>query len=205
MLKKLDPAPGKNFRPARFCLADIEFIPTEDEIKVRLMLENMPSVSANCSDLQLSGDAARSSHWARGEWRAAKETLTRLGLRYRTLLRIAGVIKDHQGEMIRDMTHLPAPLVYEQAAQRLGLDASTIFRAVQHTFCRICGRNYPMRIFFHRAAASRPDVSSEALRASARELRAAGLTNREIASRLMIPVRTASYYTCGIKRGKSVR
>lgn len=125
VLRTLDPAPGRNFRPARFCLPDIEFIPSPDDIAIRLLLENMPSVSADLAYLRGGENGPSRASWSAGEWRCAKETLIRLGLRYRTLLRIAASIKEVQGAMIRDMTRSPAPFVYEDAAGAVGLHPST--------------------------------------------------------------------------------
>ena len=199
-LKTLDPAPGKNFQAPRFCLPDIEFEIVGGEVSVRLILDNMPSVACGFSELPLSPTETVRSAWARPEWRSAKDVLTKLGLRYRTILRIALLIKEFQKDMISDMDRPPAPLTYEQAAGLLGLHASTVFRAVKDSFCRIKTKNYPMRMFFCRASSSRPDMSAAQIRAEACRLRTEGLTNREIGKILGIPVRTASYYTGPVRQ-----
>lgn len=199
LLRGLDPAPGKNFAQTAFTVPDIEFVIAGEKITPRLIVENMPLVE-NCFDEfeNFSGELLREK-WLRGEWRAARETLKKLGMRYRTLLRAALFLLSVQREKIMTPSLPPKPLTYGDAAAALSLHTSTLYRAMQNTACLIRGASYPMRVFFSRAAAADKNFSIASLRTEIAAMRARGLTNREIGERLGLPTRTVAWHSAKIK------
>ena len=204
LLRSLDPAPGRNFAPAAFSLPDIEFVIEGERITPRLIVENMPRVENGFAEFEAFSDALLREKWLCGEWRAARDTLKKLGMRYRTLLRAAFHIASVQREKVMAPSRPPEPLTYKEAAAALSLHTSTLYRAMQNTSCLISGRSYPMRIFFSRAAAAEKTVSIAALRAQISVMRAQGLTNREIGERLGLPTRTVAWHSAkiGAARGR---
>lgn len=204
LLRSLDPAPGKNFSPPSFTTPDIEFVLADGGIRPRLIVENMPRVDNCFAEFENFSYELLREKWLRGEWRAAKDTLKKLGMRYRTLLRAASHIASAQREKIMTPSLPPKPLTYREAAAALALHTSTLYRAMQNTGCLINGRSYPMRIFFSRAAAAEKEMSVASLRAEIAPLRAKGLTNREIGERLGLPTRTVAWHSAkiGARRGE---
>ncbi|MCD7952049.1 MAG: hypothetical protein LUG14_03775 [Synergistaceae bacterium] len=168
-------------------------------ITPRLIVENMPRVENGFAEFEAFSDALLREKWLRGEWRVARDTLKKLGLRYRTLLRAAFHIASVQREKVMTPSRPPEPLTYKEDAAALSLHTSTLYRSMQNTSCLIRGRSYPMRIFFSRAAAAEKTVSISALRAQISALRVQGLTNREIGERLVLPTRTVAWHSAKIR------
>lgn len=202
LLRSLDPAPGANFSYAAAVVPEIEFIVEEGAVRPRLILENMPAVENYFADFEASPRDLIRAGWARGEWSAARGALKKLGLRYRTLLRAALLIADVQKEKIRAPEAPPASLSYETAASLLALHTSTVYRAMQNTWCSIGGRSYPMNIFFCRASAGKKSSVAQ-MRQKIFALRAQGLSNRKIGELLDMPERTVAYHSA--KNAKKMR
>lgn len=100
LLRTLDPAPGKNFSPPSFLIPDVEFLVEGEKITPRLILENMPLVENYFCEFENFSCETLKEKWLRGEWSAARETLKKLGMRYRTLMRAAIYIASAQKEKI---------------------------------------------------------------------------------------------------------
>ena len=202
LLRSLDPAPGANFSYAAAVVPEIEFIVEEGAVRPRLILENMPAVENYFADFEASPRDLIRAGWARGEWSAARGALKKLGLRYRTLLRAALLIADVQKEKIRAPEKPPAALSYENAASLLALHTSTVYRAMQNTWCSIGGRSYPMNIFFCRASAGKKSSVAQ-MRQKIFALRAEGLSNKKIGELLEMRERTVAYHSA--KNAKKMR
>ncbi|WP_352402011.1 hypothetical protein [Synergistes jonesii] len=198
LLRTLDPAPGKNFSPPSFLIPDVEFLVEGEKITPRLILENMPLVENYFCEFENFSCETLKEKWLRGEWSAARETLKKLGMRYRTLMRAAIYIASAQKEKIISPELPPKPLIYRDAGSALSLHASTVCRMMRNCACRIRGRSYPMAIFFSRPSASAKNLSVASLRGNIAAMRAEGLTNREIGERLGVPTRTVAWHSAKI-------
>ena len=194
LLRKLDPSPGKNFHTIRPAYPEIEFIIESGRPYPKLILENLPRICISVSDMSVSEEGILCQKWMRPFWSRARTALTRLGMRYRTLLKISFVIAEVQSGFLRGETDAVSPLTYETAAKRLSLSVSTVHRAVDDTWCRHLGRTIRMKTFFSRGASSRPDLSVKELRSAILELNMSGKNDREIGEILAIPTRTINYH-----------
>ena len=132
--------------------------------------------------------------WISPLWFKVKFALTRLGMRYRTLIRISLLISDIQSEYLRGEKNTPSPLTYGYAARKLGLNTSTVFRSISNTQCRAFGRTIRMEAFFSRGLSSRPDLSVEDIRSMIRDLNNNGKNDRKIGEMLFLPTRTVAYH-----------
>lgn len=202
LLRKLDPAPGKNFTRSHFVAAEVEFLIVEGEIRPRIVTENLPVVELRFAEFGQSAAAAPAEKWMKGEWRAARRALKLFGLRCGTVARIARYIATVQKDKILDFTKPPKPLTYASASKALSLHTSTLHRCAHSIYCMINGRCYPLSIFFSRASASDKNLSIAELRERIAELRAQGCTNKAIGALLCIPERTVAYHSAKIKRAR---
>ncbi len=199
ILRRLDPAPGKNFSQPCFVAADVEFTPENETVKTRLITENMPVLECRFSEFGISPGHAPEEAWMRGEWCAARRALKLAAMRRRTVMRIALYIAANQNEKILDMSLPPRPMTYSSAGAALSLHASTLQRCAGNIHCLIDGRCYPFSIFFSRPAAANKKLSIAAMRARIAELRADGLTNAAIGSVLGVPERTVAYHSAKLR------
>ena len=183
LLRKLDPSPGKNFHTIRPAYPEIEFIIESGRPYPKLILENLPRICISVSDMSVSEEGILCQKWMRPFWSRARTALTRLGMRYRTLLKISFVIAEVQSGFLRGETDAVSPLTYETAAKRLSLSVSTVHRAVDDTWCRHLGRTIRMKLFSR--ASSRPDLSVKELRSAILELNMSG-KRQEIGEMLAI-------------------
>ena len=193
-LRKLDPAPGKNFARQVNVIPEIEFVTAFEVPMIRLMRENMPYIENSLCELPINAEQVITERWMRPLWSRAKLVLTRLGMRYRTLVRISMRIADVQRGYLKGTQALPSPLTYAQVAHELGLSVSTVYRCVKETWCLVFGRSVPMKDFFSRSLGSRPDMTVRELCAAIADLNARGLCDREIAETLSVPRRTIAHH-----------
>lgn len=199
LLKSLDPAPGQAFSSAHYIMPEIEFRISGNEVTPRLLLENMPRVTNSFGEYEIPPAALLEEQWLAGEWRSAKRTLKLLGLRYRTLLRVAILLAQRQKAYICGEKTFPEPLTYAAAASLLNMGTSTLFRIAAHCWCSCRGRSLPLKGYFSRGAGARPELTVKELRSEIAALAAEGKNARETAAQLGIPIRTASYHRAKLK------
>ena len=193
-LKRLDPAPGKNFAQVIPIYPEVEFYPEGEFVKVKLIRENLPIISCNFEEMPMSAGELLSSEWFSPLWSRAKFVITRLGMRYRTLMKIALIVAERQRRFITGAEDTVAPLTYNDAALLMGVNTSTVFRAVKNTAAVTQGRTIKMETFFCRSLSARHEMSTAELRSLVTLMNKAGYSDSAIASRLSIPPRTVTYH-----------
>lgn len=194
ILRNLDPSPGKNFTISGIVLPEIEFL-TQRPIPVpRLLRANLPSIGNSLSEMPLSAREILSQKWMSSVWSRTKFVLFRLGMRYRTLIRISICIAEKQSEYINGEKKTLDPLTYESAAEMLGLNTSTVFRSINNTWCVVSGKVLPMKTFFSRGLCARPDISVNELRLRIATLNKEGCNDRMIAEIMSVPTRTIAHH-----------
>lgn len=204
LLKTLDPEPGRNFVAVKNVVPEIEFVAGSGSVAVKLLCANLPAPGNAFADFPFDAQELLKQRWTVQAWSRAKFVLSRLGLRYRTLLRISMLIASVQASYILGHAGAPVPLTYAAAAGRLGLSASTVCRAVKDVWCLAGGRLAPLSLFFSRAVSARPAESVKEIQLRIEALNSAGLSDSMIAMRLQVPVRTVSYHRSrmGLKTSK---
>lgn len=193
-IRKLDPSPGSGFLTTSPVYPEIEFVINKGAPLPKLLLQNLPSIKNNLDEMPMTINNILEEKWISPLWSRAKYALIRLGMRYRTLIRISLLISDIQSEYLRGEKETPSPLTYEYAARKLGLNTSTVFRSINNTRCRAFGRTIRMEAFFSRGLSSRPDISVEDLRSMIRDLNQNGKNDRMIGEILSLPTRTVAYH-----------
>ena len=193
-LKRLDPSPGKNFSPARNIVPEIEFLVDTPVPRPRLIRENIPAIENSLSEFPMGIREVLAQQWMKPAWSRTKFTLTRLGMRYRTLIRISMCIAAVQSDYLRGEKMAVAPLTYGYAAGELGLSTSTVFRSMKDTWCLVSGKVLQMSAFFSRGLHSRPDMSVHELNLAIGQLNMEGCSDRMIAEKLSMPVRTVAHH-----------
>ena len=198
-LKRLDPAPGRSFAPVRYIFPEIEFRVLGEEVRPRLVSENIPTIENHFEDYDIPSELLLKEKWMLSEWRRARSVMKLAGLRYRTLMRAALIIARVQRAHIIDRSFPLSPLTYSSAASELGLSVSTLCRAMRSAWAICGGVSLPMSSFFVRGCGARPDLSVDQLRRTIADLGKNGLNSRQIAADTGIPIRTVSYHRAKIK------
>lgn len=194
LLRKLDPSPGSNFSSASAAYPEIEFVVKDGVPVPKLLRENLPSIKHSLGEMPLAINELLEEKWISPLWSKAKFTLIRLGMRYRTLLRISMLISEIQSDFLKGEKEAVSPLTYGYAAQRLGLSTSTVYRSIESTWCRAFGRTIRMSTFFSRGLSSRPDISVKDLRSKILDLNKKGKNDRMISEILFMPARTVAWH-----------
>lgn len=194
LLRKLDPSPGSNFSTVSAAYPEIEFVMKNGDPVPKLLRENLPSIKNSLDEMPLALNELLEEKWISPLWSKTKFTLIRLGMRYRTLLRIAILISDIQSDFLKGEKNTVSPLTYGYAARRLGLSASTVCRSIDNTWCRAFNRTIRMKTFFSRGLSSRPDISVKELRSRILVLNQKGKNDRMIGEILLLPTRTIAWH-----------
>ncbi len=194
MLRKLDPSPGSNFLTASAAYPEIEFVIRNGTPVPKLLRENLPSIKSSMGEMPLAINELLEEKWISPLWSKTKFALIRLGMRYRTLLRISILISEIQSDFLKGEKDTISPLTYVYAARHLGLSASTVCRSIDSTWCRAFGRTIRMSTFFSRGLLSRPDVSVKELRSIIIDLNKKGKNDRMIGEIISLPTRTVAWH-----------
>lgn len=194
VLRKLDPSPGANFSAVSAAYPEIEFVIRNGEPVPKLVRENLPSIKSSMSEMPLTLNELLEEKWISPLWHKTKFALVRLGMRYRTLLRISILISEIQSDFLKGEKHTISPLTYEYTARQLGLSASTVYRSINSTWCRAFESTIRMSTFFSRGLSSRPDVSVKELRSIIIDLNKKGKNDRMIGEIISLPTRTVAWH-----------
>ena len=194
LLRSLDPSPGRNFGSAEPVFPEIKFITSGDTVSVRVVSENLPRIVSSIGDMPLSPSEILSSDWVIPSWVKAKSVITRLGMRYKTIVRIAMAAALAQSAYIIGSRDTPSPFTYRDAAEAVGLSISTVFRTVKNTWISVDGSVRPFSSLFCRGMAAESSLSISELKLLISSMYESGLNDREISERLSVPRRTISYH-----------
>ncbi|MFA7207478.1 MAG: hypothetical protein WC084_02300 [Synergistaceae bacterium] len=194
MIRKLDPSPGSNFSTVSAAYPEIEFVIRNGTPVPKLLRENLPSIKSNLGEMPMTLNELLEEKWISPLWSKTKFTLIRLGMRYRTLLRIAILISEIQSDFLKGEKDTISPLTYGYAARRLELSASTVCRSIDNTWCRAFNRTIRMKTFFSRGLSSRPDISVKELRSMIIDLNKKGKNDRMIGDIISMPTRTVAWH-----------
>lgn len=194
LLRSLDPSPGRNFSSAEPVFPEIEFITLGDSVTVRLISDNLPRIVSSIGDTPLSPSEILSSDWIAPSWVKTKSVITRLGMRYKTVVRIAMAAALAQSAYIIGKRDTPSPFTYRDAAEAVGLSTSTVFRTVKNTWISADGSVRPFSSLFCRGMAAESSLSIAELKLLISGMYGSGLNDREISERLSVPRRTISYH-----------
>lgn len=194
LLRKLDPSPGSGFLTASPAYPEIEFVIRNGNPAPKLVRENLPSIKNSLDEMPLTVNELLEEKWISPLWSKTKFALIRLGMRYRTLLRISILISEIQSEFLKGEKDAISPLTYRYAAAKLSLSPSTVYRSIDSTWCRAFGRTIRMSTFFSRGLSSRPDLSVKELRSRILVLNQKGKNDRMIGEILLLPTRTIAWH-----------
>lgn len=205
MLRKLDPSPGSNFSTVSAAYPEIEFVMRNGTPAPKLLRENLPSIKSSLDEMPLTINELLEEKWMSPLWSQTKFALIRLGMRYRTLLRISILISEIQSDFLKGKKNTISPLTYGYAARELGLSASTVCRSINGTWCRALNSTIRMSTFFSRGLSSRPDVSVKELRSIIIDLNKKGKNDRMIGEIIELPTRTVAWHRkkMGLPRAKN--
>ncbi|MEA4872813.1 MAG: hypothetical protein VB076_08395 [Synergistaceae bacterium] len=194
MLRKLDPSPGSNFLTAPATYPEIEFVMKNGTPVPKLLRENLPSIKSSMGEMSLTLNELLEEKWISPLWTKTKFALIRLGMRYRTLLRISILISEVQSDFLKGEKDTISPLTYVYAARKLELSPSTVCRSINSTWCRAFNSTVRMSTFFSRGLSSRPDVSVKELRSKIFDLNKKGKNDRMIGEIISLPTRTVAWH-----------
>lgn len=194
LLRSLDPSPGKNFMMTEPVFPEIEFISSDDGVKVRVISDNLPRIVSGIEEMPLSASQILASDWIAPSWIRTRTVITRLGMRYRTVVRIAMAAAHAQQSYLTGRREVPSPFTYKEAASAVNLSTSTVFRTVKNTWILVDGSVRPFSSLFCRGLTAESSLSVSELKMLISEMCKCGLKDREISERLSVPRRTIAYH-----------
>ncbi len=180
-LRTLNPNPGLQFAPSQVTAARADLIAEMNdngEWDITLPSGSRPEISETFLALfdttkhgkalreKLEQDADRSEEFKRlrellrrGEegrqlrekYQSARWLLTAIAQRERTLYRVAVEVVDVQSSYLSGQDDAPAPLMMQEVADRIGIDISTVCRAVHDKYMQTPLGLLPLRNLFTRA------------------------------------------------------
>ena len=160
----------------------------------KLLRENLPSIRISLGEIPLTLNEFLEEKWISPLWSRTKIALIRLGMRYRTLMRISLLISEIQSEFLKGEKGTLSPLTYGHLARKLGLSTSTVYRSIDSTWCRASNKTIRMSTLFSRGLFSRPDISVKELRSMILHLNKKGKNDRMVGEILSLPTRTVAYH-----------
>ncbi len=140
ILKTLDPKPGRNYTNSFPSYAIPELLlEIDDEGNFHLYLNEreIPKIRINKNYLKLLKDPntpKEAKKFLRGKLKSAKELISALEQRNKTILKIANFLINYQKEFFLNGKSALRPLTLRKVAEETGLDESTISRAVSGKF-----------------------------------------------------------------------
>lgn len=136
ILKALDPKPGRNYTGSfpSYALPEL-FLEIDEEGNFHLYLneKEMPKIRINKSYLKLLKDPNTpkdAKKFLREKLKSARELISALEQRNRTILKIANFLINYQRDFFINGKSALKPLTLKKVSQETGLDESTISRAV---------------------------------------------------------------------------
>lgn len=195
-LRRLDPAPGRSFSLSPPVRPELDFYLSQDgrgeqAVCCRLARENLPHLSLASEDLMAT--------LAKKEWTRAKSLLTRLGLRYRTLLRIGLFLAERQAEYLGKARarETLAPVGLKEIARATGLHESTVSRCLANTWARSPAGTLRLSSLLSRSlggGTGAGKISYGELKAILRDALERGANDAVVAEETGIPRRTLTYH-----------
>jgi len=186
-LRRLDPAPGRGVCGARFIRPELDFYTARNErgerlTRCRLARENLPRLSLASEDLLATVE--------KKDWTRAKALLTRLGLRYRALLRVGVFFAERQAEYLSGAAKYKSPAGLKDAAAASGLHVSTVSRILAGTWARSPRGTLRLSSLLSRSHGA---ISYGELEAVLRAASERGESDAAVARETGIPRRTVAY------------
>ncbi|MEW6457290.1 MAG: RNA polymerase factor sigma-54 [Acidobacteriota bacterium] len=177
-LKKLKPYPmyGIEDKKPEYFNADVIIMKEENGYSINLNTENVPVVRINRSYLKLLKEEKTLDSETRKFLKEKKKTaeffLKSIDLRNKTIFKIAKIILENQREFFEKGINYIKPMKMKDIASSIGIDESTVSRAVANKNISTPHGIFPIKFFFH---SSLPDsyghnVSSYAIKNKIRRL-----------------------------------
>ncbi len=112
---------------------------------------NDPEKAPQFKQMQALTKNGEEGRMLREKYQSARWLVTAIQQRERTLLRVSKEIVEAQTAYLSGQTNAPAPLMMQEIADRVGVDISTVSRAVRDKYIDTPRGLKPLRMFFTRA------------------------------------------------------
>jgi RNA polymerase sigma-54 factor len=112
---------------------------------------NDPEKAAQFKQMQAMTKNGEDGRMLREKYQSARWLVTAIQQRERTLLRVSKEIVQAQAAYLSGQTNAPAPLMMQEIADRVGVDISTVSRAVRDKYIDTPRGLKALRMFFTRA------------------------------------------------------
>lgn len=176
-IAKLDLHPGANCSqfPIQTIIPDITIKWVDEEWVVYANSDYLPSLRLNRRYLRMLEDESLSKEtkdFIKNRILSAKWLMKNIDQRNSTLEKIAESLTRRQGDFFHQPDGKLVPLVMKEIAEELGLNESTIARAVSHKYIDTPRGIFPLRYFFSNALTTSQgvDISSKTVRDILKEL-----------------------------------
>lgn len=138
-LKTLNPHPGLDYavEDNLYIVPDVSIELEKDAFVIRLNRGNVPEVrvSTSCRDaLRYTKNEPDVRKQLRERLTSAEWIVNALAQRRRTLLNVTRCIVDHQRDFFLALVDVPGPLMMQTVADEVGIDISTVSRAVKEKY-----------------------------------------------------------------------
>lgn len=175
LIRTLDPKPGSCFDSGTapvFVRPDIVIVQFEDYFEILNADYELPSLQINgyYNKLLQESDDRELVDYLSGKVKQAKWLINCISQRQTTLLACARAILHVQEPFFRGLTNNLNPLTMAELAQTIGVNESTVSRAVKGKYLQCRQGVFPMNYFFPRRIRQGEDLSADRAREILQEI-----------------------------------
>ncbi len=151
-LKRLNPYPAKSFdrEEVEYAEVDLMLLKENNDYRVVYLEEGLPRLTLSKYYQEMLEKTAdkRTVSYLKSRWRDAQFFIESIELRKKTILRIAEYLVKAQKDFLDFGDKWKKPLTMKEVAREVGLNESTISRAVSNKFMAWEKGVIPLKVFF---------------------------------------------------------
>lgn len=151
-IKRLDPRPGSQYSDGssvQYITPDVIVSIAGDEIRISLAGDQPQlTISSYYAELSRTSQDPEVTGYLKERMDKASRLISNIEQRGGTIMSVTRAILEHQKQFMEPGNKILTPLTMQEIAEELGINVSTVSRAVSGKYLHCPGGTYPLRYFF---------------------------------------------------------